>query len=341
MSHFMTRPWLSGLAACLLAGGMVPAAAGTLDAVRARGSLACGVNQGLAGFAEKDGTGRWVGFDADFCRAVAAAVLGDPDKVTFVPLSAAERFGALKAAGIDLLSRNSTWTLEREGMGLLFAGINYHDGQGFLVVRRPAVNSALELGGAKVCVQSGTTSETNLADFFRANSMSFTPIVVTNAAEAIGSLKSGTCDVFTADASALQTEKVGLGDAAAPVILPDIISKEPFGPVVRADDIAWFNIVKWVNYALIDAEELGIGRKQIDEAKASTKPAVRRFVGADGDLGAALGLDRAWAIRAVAAVGHYGEMFEANLGSRSRLGIPRGLNQSWTAGGILYAPPIR
>jgi general L-amino acid transport system substrate-binding protein len=309
--------------------------------VQARGTLLCGVNQGLTGFAEADASGRVVGFDADFCRAVAAAVLKDAENVTFVPLSATERFEALQAGKIDLLSRNSTWTLDREGLGLLFAGITYHDGQGFLVVRRPNVTSALELGDTRICVQAGTTSAANLADFVRANALIVTPVLVGNAAEAVAALKGGDCDVFSADNSALHAEKAKLSGSEAAMVLPDIISKEPFAPVVRADDVAWFNIVKWVGFALINAEELGISRARLAEAMASTKPDVRRFTGAEGHLGAALGLDDAWAVRIVAAVGHYGEMFDAHLGTRSRLAIPRGLNAGWANGGILYAPPLR
>jgi general L-amino acid transport system substrate-binding protein len=329
---------------CLLAGllvGAVRADAGTFDDVRARGSVVCGVNQGLAGFATRAADGSWSGFDVDYCRAVAAAVVGDPAKVTFVPVSAAERFDALKAGRIDLLSRNSTWTLEREGLGLLFAGIDFHDGQGFLVVRRPEVTSPLELAGAKICVQAATTAPGNLADFFASSGLAYTEVTVAGPDQAIENLERGVCDVFSTDVSALYVQKARLADPAKAVILPDVISKEPFGPVVRADDVRWFNAVKWVNFALIDAEELGITKARADEALRSKRPAVRRFTGVEGGLGAALGLDDAWAIRAVKAVGNYGEIYEANLGAKSPLAIPRGLNHSWATGGILYAPPVR
>lgn len=343
MSKRMGRA-LRGLAAAAIvaAGAATVAQAATLEDVRKRGALNCGVSQGLPGFSDRDAKGEWSGFDVDFCKAVAAAVLGDASKVSYTPLSANERFEALRSGKIDVLSRNSTWTLEREAtLGLLFAGVMYHDGQGFLVLRRPQVISALELDGVSVCVQSGTTSQANLGDFMRANSMGYKELVFPSLAEAIKALESGQCDVFTADQSALFAERIKLADPGAAVILPDVISKEPLGPVVRADDVKWFNIVRWVNYALINAEELGISTATIAEAAASQKPAVRRFVGAQGNLGQALGLDNAWALKAVQAVGNYAEVFERNIGSRSRLGISRGLNQLWSTGGILYAPPLQ
>ena len=329
----------------LLAGAALlatAASAATLDTVKQRGSLACGVSQGLPGFSDRDAQQKWSGFDVDFCRAVAAAVLGDPDKVTYAPLNASERFDALRAGKIDLLSRNSSWTFDREAsLGLLFAAILYHDGQGFMVLRKPQITSALELDKASVCVQTGTTSELNLADFFRANAMTYAPHAFETSAEAIKALEGGACDVFTTDQSALYAERLTLKKPAEAVILPDVISKEPLGPVVRADDIAWFNIVKWVAFALVNAEELGIDSHDIKQALASTKPDARRFTGAEGDFGAKLGLDNAWAINAVKAVGNYAEMFERNIGSGSKLAIPRGMNQLWSMGGVLYAPPLR
>lgn len=332
---------LAGLAALLLVAA-APAVAGTLAAVKQRGTLNCGVSQGLAGFSDRDAQGRWTGFDVDFCRALAAAVLGDPDKVAYMPLSASERFDALRAGRIDVLSRNSTWTLEREaGLGLLFGGITFHDGQGFMVLRRPTITSALELDGVPVCVQEGTTSAMNVADFFRANSMRLTLLTLPTATQTLQALQEGRCDVLTTDQSGLFAERLKLAQPDSAVILPDVISKEPLGPVTRADDLAWFNVVKWVNFALINAEELGITSATADEALASTKPDVRRFVGTEGDLGAKLGLDNAFALRAVKAVGNYAEIYERNVGVRSRLGIPRGMNQLWSMGGILYAPPMR
>ncbi|NJO54493.1 MAG: amino acid ABC transporter substrate-binding protein [Bacteroidales bacterium] len=318
------------------------ASAGTLETVRQRGTLVCGVAQGLNGFAERTEKGVWSGFDVDFCRAVAAATLGDPDKVSFVPLSATERFDALRQGKIDILSRISTWTLEREaGLSLLFAGITYHDGQSFMVMRKPDVTSALELDGSKVCVQSGTTSQANLVDFFRANSMKYEELPFATPSEAVDALTAGQCDVLTADQSALYALRLDLNKPSEAVILPDIISKEPLGPATRADDPAWFNVVKWVNFALINAEEIGVTSQNASQALGSAKPDVRRLVGTEGGLGTKLGLDDAWALRAVKAVGNYAEIYERNIGAKSRLAIPRGLNQLWSMGGILYAPPLR
>jgi general L-amino acid transport system substrate-binding protein len=316
--------------------------AGTLSDVQKRGVLNCGVNPALPGFSMKSESGEWSGFDIDFCKAVAAAVLRDATKVNYVPLSATARFDALKSGAIDVLVRNSTWTLEREGaLGLLFAGINYHDGQSFMVARKPDVSSALELDGAKICVQAGTTTQRNLSDFFRANSMKYQEVVVRDPAEATLSIADGRCDVFTADQSALYAERLNLKAVKDIVVVPDVISKEPLGPVTRADDTGWFNIVKWVNFALINAEELGIAQTTMDAAMKSTRPEVMRFVGGDGASGRSLGLDPSWAISAVRAVGNYGEIFERNIGVNSRLAIPRGLNQLWSTGGILYAPPLQ
>ena len=332
----------AGLTAALLLAFAAPAAAGTLETVRQRGVLQCGVSEGLYGFSERNGQGEWSGFDVDFCRAVAGAVLDDPAKVTFVPLSASERFEVLRAGRIDLLSRNSTWTLEREaGLGLAFAGVTYHDGQGFMVMQDLNVMSALELDRARVCVEAGTTSQANVADFFAANSMTFEEHAFPNAAAALEAFRSGQCNVLTRDQSALYAERLRLPRPADAVVLPDVISKEPLGPVTRADDFAWFNVVKWVNFALVNAEELGITAGNAGEAAGSRKPDVRRFAGAEGGLGRLLGLDDAWAIRAVRAGGNYSEIYERNIGVKSRLGIPRGLNQLWSMGGILYAPPLR
>ena len=335
--------WAKGLAA--LAGVWLAfgaAEAGTLDKVKQRGAVACGVSTGLPGFSDRDAKGAWSGFDVDFCRALAAAVFNDPSKVTYEPLVADERFEALKSGKIDVLSRNSTWTIEREAtLGLLFTAILYHDGQGFMVLRHTNIASALELDKAKVCVQKGTTSELNLPDFFKFNSMTYEAHVVPTVEEAMKGLEAGTCDVFTADQSALYAERTELSKPANAVILPDVISKEPLGPVVRNDDVNWFNLVKWVAFGLIDAEELGVTSENTDKALASTKPEVRRLTGVEGGFGKALGVDDAFMVHAVKAVGNYGEMFERNLGAGSKLGIPRGLNQLWSAGGVLYAPPMR
>lgn len=326
----------------LVLGLAAPAEAGTLETVKQRGTLQCGVSEGLFGFSERNDKGEWSGFDVDFCRAVSGAIFGDRTRVTFVPLSAGERFDALRAGRVDLLSRNSTWTLEREaGLGLAFAGITYHDGQGFMVTRDLAVTSALELDRAKVCVETGTTSQLNLADYFRANSMTFEERAFPSAAEALAAFQAGQCSVLTRDQSALFAERLKLPRPGDAVILPDIISKEPLGPVTRTDDFAWFTIVKWVNFALVNAEEIGISSMNAGEVTTSHKPDVRRFSGLEGGFGRMLGLDDTWALHAVQAAGNYAEIYERNLGVASRLGIPRGLNQLWSMGGVLYAPPVR
>jgi general L-amino acid transport system substrate-binding protein len=335
------RGVLTILAAFGVAGIAGTSAAATLDEVKQRGELVCGVSQGLLGFSAEQG-GAWLGFDVDFCRAVAAAIFNDPQKVKFVPLSASERFDALTARKIDLLSRNSTWTLGREaGLGLAFAGITYYDGQGFLVPRTAGVTSALELKDAKVCVQAGTTSEANAVDFLTGNNITYTLVQTPSAAESLAAYTSGRCNVVTSDVSQLYAERLKLKDAADHVILPEVISKEPLGPAVRQDDPKWRLLVEWVHFAMLNAEELGIRAGNIAEAAASKKPDVMRFVGTDGKFGEQLGLSNDWALNIVRLVGSYGESYERNLGTDSRLGIPRGLNQLWSMGGIQYAPPIR
>lgn len=341
----MSKPsWIRryGLGLAALCSLTVQAHAGTLDTVKQRGTLQCGVSEGVLGFSDKDAQGNWHGFDVDFCRAVAAAVLGDAGKVAFTPLSASQRFDALKGGKVDLLARNSTWTLGREAdLGLAFAGITYHDGQGFLAKRSLKVDTALSLDKAKICVEAGTTTQLNLADFFKANSMTYEEKVYPSAAEAFAAFEGGQCDVLTRDQSALHGERLRLAKPAEAIVLPDVISKEPLGPVVRSDDFPWFNVVKWVNFALVNAEELGISSTNTDEALKSQKPDVRRFTGAEGGFGKGLGVDADWAIRAVKATGNYAEIYERNLGTGSKLGIPRGLNQLWSMGGVLYAPPLR
>lgn len=332
----------SGFGFALLVGFALPAGAGTLDSVKQRGTLQCGVSEGVIGFSEKDAQGNWRGFDVDFCRAVAAAVLGDAGKVTFTPLSASQRFDALKGGKVDLLARNSTWTLGREAeLGLAFAGITYHDGQGFLAKRSLKVDTALSLDKAKICVEAGTTTQLNLADFFKANSMTYEEKVYPSAAEAFAAFEGGQCDALTRDQSALHGDRLRLAKPAEAIVLPDVVSKEPLGPVVRSDDFPWFTLVKWVNFALVNAEELGISSANLDEALKSQKPDARRFTGAEGGFGKALGLDADWAVRAVKAGGNSAEIYERNLGTGSKLGIPRGLNQLWSMGGVVYAPPLR
>ncbi|MCX5493844.1 amino acid ABC transporter substrate-binding protein [Kaistia dalseonensis] len=330
---------LASVAAMLAAGA---ASAGTLDTVKTRGSVACGVNQGLLGFALADEAGKWAGFDVDFCKAVAAAVLGDAEKVTYVPVSATDRFEALKAGKIDVLARNSTWTLQREAeLGISFVGVTYYDGQGFMVKRSSGKESALDLDGAAVCVQTGTTTEPNFIDFFTTNNMKYTVVAATTPDESVENYKAGRCDVLTSDVSQLYAERATLPDPGESLILPDVISKEPLAPAVRDDDAQWRKIVEWVNFALINAEEYGISSDRLDEAKASKKPEVMRIVGTDGSFGEKLGLSNDWVIKIVGSVGNYGEIYERNLGVNSKLGIPRGLNQLWSKGGIQYAPPLR
>jgi general L-amino acid transport system substrate-binding protein len=317
------------------------ASAGTLDTVRQRGHLVCGVNPGLPGFAAPDAAGKWAGFDVDFCRAVSAAVFGNADNVEYMPLNTEERFAALRDGKIDLLARNSTWTMSREvEYGLTFAGVTYYDGQGFMVPRTAGVQSALELDGSKVCVQTGTTTETNLADFFTANNMAYTVVATATPAETVSAYADGRCTVATSDVSQLYALRQQLPQPAEQIILPDVISKEPLGPAVGQSDAAWATLVKWVHFALLDAEELGVASDTLDDAIASKKSAVRILVGVDGDLGSKLGVKNTWVQDVIRTVGNYGEIFERNLGTAAGLGIPRGLNQLWDRGGIQYAPPV-
>jgi general L-amino acid transport system substrate-binding protein len=314
----------------------------TLTAVKARGSLLCGVNEGLPGFSNVDERGIWTGFDVDFCRAIAAAVFGDPKKVKLAPLSADARFQALGDGKIDVLARNSTWTMGRETeFGLTFVGATYYDGQGFMVPRALHINSALQLDGAKVCVQSGTTTIDNLADFFTTNGMTLQEVISSSTDESIKNYDAGLCSVLTSDLSQLYALRLRLAKPRDQVILPDVISKEPLGPVVRDNDLQWISLVKWVYFAMVNAEELGISSRTIDQALRSQKPEVKRLVGTTGDFGEQIGLTNAWAANIVRYVGNYGEVFDRNLGATSPLAIPRGLNQLWNDGGIQYAPPIR
>ncbi len=331
-------------ATALVAASLLAAAAtaATLDDVKARGRLVCGVNQGLPGFSAPDDSGRWTGFDVDFCRAVAAAIFADPDKVDYVPLSTADRFTALADGKVDLLARNSTWTMGRETeLGLTFVGVSYYDGQGFMLPRSTGKQSALELDGSTVCVQADTTSQANLADYFSANNMTYEAVVTASPDETLQDYRSGKCGVMTSDMSQLYAERLQLDNADEQLVLPDAISKEPLGPVVRQDDPKWATLVRWVYFALLDAEELGVSSDTIDAALASQKPDVRRLVGLDGNFGEQIGLTNSWAADVVRLVGNYGEIYDRNLGADSPLGIPRGMNQLWNLGGIQYAPPIR
>jgi general L-amino acid transport system substrate-binding protein len=318
------------------------ASAQTLNTVKSRGVLNCGANGALAGFGLPDAQGRWTGLDVDFCKALAAAIFNDPNKVKFVPLTAKDRFTALQSNEVDVLARNTTWTSSRDtSLGLNFTAVNYYDGQGFIVRKALKVNSALELNDAAVCVQQGTTTELNLADYFRANKMKLKTVTFATSTEAVKAYDAGRCDAYTTDASGLAGERLRLANANDHVILPEIISKEPLGPVVRHGDDQWLDIVKWTHYAMVTAEELGVTRANVDDQMKSENPDVKRLLGSEGGHGEALGLTNDWAYRIIKHVGNYGEAFERNVGQGSQLKIGRGLNALWTKGGLQYAPPVR
>ncbi|HZQ02229.1 MAG TPA: amino acid ABC transporter substrate-binding protein [Reyranella sp.] len=314
-----------------------------LDAIKARGSLQCGVSTGVAGFSNADTQGKWTGIDVDLCRAVAAAIFGDSEKVKYTPLTAQQRFTALQSGEVDILSRNTTWTLTRDtALGLDFTGVNYYDGQGFMVPKKLGVKSAKELNGATICVQPGTTTELNLADYFRTNKMTFKPVVIEKVEEARAAFFSGRCDVYTTDASGLYSTRAA--NASNPddyVVLPEIISKEPLGPAVRHGDQQFEDIVRWALFAMLEAEEYGITQANVEAMLKSDNPTIKRILGVIPGMGKALGVDEKWVYNIVKQVGNYGESFERNVGMGSKLKIARGLNQLWTKGGIQYAPPIR
>src|SRR2546430_2679974 len=326
----MKRVVVTLAAGAALAAGASAASAQTLNTVKQRGSVICGVSQGIAGFSNPDDRGIWTGLDVDFCRAMAAAIFNDANKVKFSPLSAKDRFTALQSGEIDILSRNTTWTLTRDtSAGLNFAAVNYFDGQGFMVKKSLKINSALELNGASICTQTGTTTELNLADYFRANKMKYEVLALATADETIKSYDAGRCDVFTTDVSQLYSEKLKLTNANDHIILSEVISKEPLGPAVRHGDDQWFDLVKWVHFAMINAEELGVNSKNVDESLKSNMPEVKRLVGTEGNFGEQLGLTKDWVVRVVKHVGNYGEVFERNVGSGSRLRIRPGINRLW------------
>ena len=350
MLRFFPRTFRSGLLAGAALAVAVAAAAityerydtQTLKRTVRRGELLCGVSTGLPGFSMPDDKGNWTGFDVDICRAIAAAIFNDPGKVRFVSLDANERFTELQKRKIDVLSRNSTWSMSREtNYALNFAAVSYYDGQGFMLRKSRNIDSGLELDGSKVCVQESTTTQLNLSDYFRANNIKYQEIKFARADDVVKAYESDRCDVFTADVSQLYSQRIRLSKPDDHVILADVISKEPLAPVVRQKDDDWLLIVKWTVYAMLNAEELGITSKNIDEALKSSKPEVMRLVGTEGSYGEQLGLAKDWAARIVRHVGNYGEVYERNLGTGSKLGIPRGMNQLWSAGGIQYAPPIR
>ena len=318
------------------------ASAATLDDVKAKGFLQCGSNTGLAGFAAPDDKGEWTGLDVSMCRAIAAAIFDDANAVKFTPLTAKERFTALQTGEVDVLVRNTTWTMSRDTtLGLNFTGVNYYDGQGFMVRKSLGVSSALELSGASVCVQTGTTTELNLTDYFKANGMEYNPVVFEKLEEVNAAYDANRCDVYTTDASGLYSIRLQLTNPADHIVLPEIISKEPLGPAVRQGDDQWFNLVKWVHFAMLNAEELGVTSANVEEMKSSDNPNIRRLLGAEGAFGESIGLSNDWAARIIKHVGNYGEVFDKTVGPDTPLGIARGVNALWTKGGLQYAPPVR
>lgn len=338
----MKKIMMTVAAGAALAMSASAVSAQTLNQVKQRGVLQCGSNTGLAGFGQPDAQGNWTGLDVDFCRAVAAAIFNDPAKVKFVPLSAKDRFTALQSGEVDLLVRNTTWTMSRDtSLGLEFAVVNYYDGQGFMVRKKLNVKSAMDLSGASVCSQQGTTTELNLADFFRANKLKYEPVIFATSDETIKAYDAGRCDVFTTDASGLYAERLKLTNPDDHMILPEIISKEPLGPSVRQGDPQWNDLIKWTHFAMVNAEELGISRANVDEQLKSANPEIKRLLGTEGKFGEMLGLTDDWAYRIIKHVGNYGEVFERNVGQGSRLKIARGVNALWNKGGLQYAPPIR
>jgi general L-amino acid transport system substrate-binding protein len=331
--------WLAGAAVAVA--GALSANAATLDQVKTRGQLICGANPGLAGFGLPDDQGVYKGLDVDECKAISAAIFNDPNKVKYLPINAKDRPTILASGEIDVLIRNTTWTLSRQTGGMFFTGVNFYDGQGFMVRKKLDVASALKLDGASVCVQQGTTTELNLADYFRANNMKLEAVVFATDEEATKAYDSGRCDAYTTDASGLYSERLKMSNPDDHIVLPEIISKEPLGPSVRKDDVQWFQIVQWAHYALITAEELGVTQANVDEKLKSDNPAIRRLLGVEGSYGEGLGLTNDWAYRIIKAVGNYGEIFERNVGQGSPIKISRGLNALWNKGGLQYAPPIR
>jgi general L-amino acid transport system substrate-binding protein len=338
----MKRVFTTLAVAAVVAFGTQSAWSQTLNAIKARGELICGANGTLAGFGLPDAQGNWTGFDVDFCRAIAAAIFNDAKKVKFVPLTAKDRFTALQSGEVDVLARNTTWTMSRDtSLGLDFSGVNYYDGQGFMVRKALKVNSALELNDASVCVQQGTTTELNLADYFRANHMKLKSVTFATADEAVKAYDTSRCDSYTTDSSGLYGERLRLASPNDNIVLPEIISKEPLGPAVRHGDDQWGDIVRWTHYAMLNAEELGVTKANVDEQLKSENPEIRRLLGAEGSYGEAMGLTKDWAYRIIKLVGNYGESFERNVGQGSPLKISRGLNALWTKGGLQYGMPVR
>jgi general L-amino acid transport system substrate-binding protein len=339
---FLARGMFCTAALLAATAGAASAQQKTLDAVKGRGQLVCGVNVGLAGFSAADDKGVWSGLDVDYCKAIAAAVLGDAAKVRYVATTTKERFTALQSRELDVLARNTTWTLQRDSaQGLSFVGVNYYDGQGFIVKKSAGVKTGKELNGATVCVQTGTTTELNLADFFRSNKLQYKTLVFEKADEALKAYQADRCDSYTTDVSGLYSVRLQMAKPDDHMVLPDIISKEPLGPAVRQDDFQWFTIVRWVHFALLNAEEYGVTQKNVDQMAGSADPNIKRLLGKEGSYGKDMGLDNDWAVRIIKQVGNYGESFDRNVGAGSRLKIDRGLNKLWRDGGLQYAPPVR
>jgi general L-amino acid transport system substrate-binding protein len=337
----MMKSLLKSIAVAAVAIAPAIALAGpTVDSIKQRGNLRCGVNTGLLGFSAPDSAGRWTGLDADFCRAVAVAILGDPNKVQFVPTTAQNRFTILQSGEVDMLSRNTTWTSSRDStMGSLFAGTLFYDGQGFMVPKKLGVKSATELNGATVCVQPGTTTELNLSDYFRSKKMSFKPVVISDLSQVEQAFFTGRCDVYTTDISGLAATRLKASNKDDYVILPEAISKEPLGPMIRRGDWEFFAIVRWALFGLVEAEEYGVTSANVDKLVAESKdPVIMRLVGKTGDVGKGFGLDNDWLVKVIKAVGNYGEMYQRNIGP---IGIARGVNAQWRDGGLMYAPPLR
>ncbi len=330
------------LAVCALTSTAMAANSPTLERVKKNGYLRCGVNEGLIGFASPDAKGNWTGFDVDFCRGLAAVILNDPNKVRFTPTSAKVRFTVLQSGEVDLLSRNTTWTMSRDvQLGLEFIAVSYYDGQGFMVPKKLNVTGAKQLNGATVCTNTGTTTELNLADYFRANNLKYKIIAFEKNNEVLAAYDAGRCDAYTTDASGLYAEKLKLKNPNDHLILPEIISKEPLGPAVNHGDQQWADLVRWTFFALVNAEELGVTSKNVDQMLKSPNPEIRRLLGVEGAFGEGLGLTKDWVVRLVKRVGNYGEIFERNVGQGSQLKIKRGLNALWNKGGVMYAPPVR
>ena len=318
------------------------ASAATLEDVVAKGYVQCGVTGGVAGFSAPDADNNWSGLEVDYCRALSAAIFNDPDKVRYTPLTSTERFAALSSGEIDVLSRTTTWTMSRDTqLGINFAGVMYYDGQGFMVRKADGIGSALDLSGAAICIESGTTTELNAADYFSTNNLEYNPIVFVDQDEVVKAYEDGRCDVYTTDSSALASERQRLSDPDSHVILAEIISKEPLGPSVRQGDDTWFNIARWTYFAILNAEELGVTQGNVDELLGSDNPSIKRLLGVEGDFGSPLGLTKDWAYQIIKHLGNYGEMYERHVGPSTPIGLERGVNALWTQGGIQYAPPIR